>query len=387
MKPHLLFLSAYLPSPSAPQAGQKTAFRHLHWLSQLYDISLIAFRNEAEREVSCSELKAICREVHLFNVTKQTRIAGACRKPGVPLLVSARWHAGFRTKLREVRKLHEFARVHCEWSQMAEYLSDLPAISDRWISAHEVVSQFYERKALTVSGLKSAFWHWEAARAKQWEKLRYGQAHTILIQSAKDAALLNELVTGKTRVKVIPPYFERYRPRMRKSNSAGPVLLFWGALSRAENSEAALWLGRELLPELLKDLPNTRLILAGSNPPANVRALASDRVTVTGFIENPQAVFDQANMAVLPLFRGAGIKVKVIECLAAGLPVLTNTIGSEGIAAGESDGLFVREPDARSYTATLRDWWRSEGRLETISWGAAVWGERFAQGADHLLVD
>ena len=387
MKRRLLFLSAYLPSPSAPQAGQKTAFRHLRWLSQHYDVSLMAFRNEAELSVSCSELDAICREVHLFTVTKQTRIAGACRNPSVPLLVSARWHAGFRTKLREVRERHEFARVHCEWSQMAEYLFDLPDISDRWISAHDIVFQFCERKTLALTGLKSAFWHWEAARAKRWEKSRYAQAGTILLQSTKDAALMNELAPNKTRVKVIPPYFERYRPRARKSNSAGPVLLFWGALSRAENSEAALWLGREFLPEMLKKLPNARLILAGSNPPTEVRDLASDRVTVTGFIEKPQAVFDHADMAVLPLFRGAGIKVKVIECLAAGLPVLTNAIGSEGIAASELDGLFVREPVARTYAATLHDWWRSEGLLETISRSAVAWGGRFAQGADHLLVD
>jgi glycosyltransferase involved in cell wall biosynthesis len=248
------------------------------------------------------------------------------------------------------------------------------------------VFQFCGRAAEKATGLKAAFWHRETARAHRWERSRYARAGTMLVQSGKDADLLRELLADTTtRVKIIPPHFERHRPRLRTVGAAGPTLLFWGALGRVENSEAAQWLGRELLPALVKLLPEARLILAGSNPPAAVRSLASDRVTVTGFVADPQLVFDRADAAVLPLFRGAGIKVKVLECLAAGLPVLTGGIGAEGIAATEADGLSVCEPAAGTYAATFRDWWQSPGRLEILSRGALAWSERFADGERATL--
>jgi glycosyltransferase involved in cell wall biosynthesis len=377
----LLFLSAFLPSPASRQAGQKTAFRHLRWLAERHDVWFAGFRSEADNPADEAGLRALCREVHLLPVTRARRIAGVLRRPGLPLVVAARWSAALAGTVRRLATEHAFVRAHAEWSQMAEYLELLPAVPERWVSAHDVVGQFCERAAAGATGWRRRFWRWETGRARRWEAARYGRAGTVLVQSGKDAELLRGLLAATgTRIRVIPPHFERFRPRLRTADGPGPTLLFWGALGRTENSEAALWLGRDLLPALAAVLPGARLLLAGSNPPPAVQALASDRVTVTGFVAEPQAVFDQADVAVLPLFRGAGIKVKVLECLAAGLPVLTGAIGAEGIVATAADGLAVQEPDPAAYAATVAGWWRTPGQLEARSRGALAWGERLAGG-------
>lgn len=265
LRENLLFLPAFLPSPTSRQAGQESAFRHLQWLAERHDVWFAGFRNEADNPADEAGLRALCREVHLLPVTCGRRIAGMLRRPGLPLVVAARWSAALAGTLRRLAAEHTFGRAHAEWSQMAEYLELLPMVPERWVSAHDVVEQFCERAAARATGWRRRFWHWETGRAWRWEKARYGRAGTVLVQSGKDADLLRGLLAATcTRIRVIPPHFERFRPRLRKADGAGPSLLFWGALGRSENSEAALWLGRDLLPALAAVLPGTRLLLAGS---------------------------------------------------------------------------------------------------------------------------
>lgn len=289
--------------------------------------------------------------------------------------------------VRSLAARQDFRRVHAEWSQMAEYLALTPSVPEKWVSTHDVVGQFCERSAVGATGLRRLFWRWETARARRWEATRYAEVGTVLTQSGKDADLLRKMLADtRVQIRVVPPFFERLRSRLRVADGNGLTLLFWGALGRSENAEAAIWLGRHLMPVLWRTLPQARLVIAGSNPPDAVWALASAKVLITGFVQDPQEVFDRSDVAVLPLFKGAGIKVKVLECLAAGLPVLTGSVGAEGIQADESDGLLVREPDPEVYAATLTGFWSTPATLEKLSRGALAWGDRLPDGDRNVLL-
>jgi glycosyltransferase involved in cell wall biosynthesis len=381
MKPYLLFLSAYLPSPSAPQAGQKTAFRHLRWLSEHYDISLMAFRNEAELNVSCSELDAICCEVHLFTVTQQTRIAGACRKPGAPLLVSARWHTGFRTKLHEIRERHEFARVHCEWSQMGQYLDIVYSIPQRTLYVHDVISQWAQRRSIQKH---SWFWRFEAWRSQKWESATYPKLTRIYVPSKKDAQLI-ALKSPMSHLEILPLCINFYGPNIPRDFNQNLRLLFWGSLGRIENAEAARWLCADLLPCLRRSNVPFTLVLAGSNPPPDLQQYRGVDVEITGFMDDPSPEFARSHLAVLPLFEGAGVKVKVLECLAAGLPVLTTEIGAEGIDANSSNGLFILPDKAETFCDCITDLVKDRVKLADLSRATLSWGQNLKADYKDVL--
>lgn len=388
VKKKLLFLSAYLPSPVSAQAGQKTAFRHLTWLASRYEVWFVGFRNEVDRPGDEERLTGICREVRIFPMGRKERMMGALARPGLPLLVAARWRPALAGTVREFVSQHAFDRVHCEWSQMAEYLPLTSGVPERWISAHDVVFQYCQRAVPVAWGPRQWWWRMETRRARRWEQSRGALATTILVQSTKDADLIRqELPMLAPKLRLILPYFERYRPRLRQSGPAGPVLLFWGALGRVENAMAAVWLARELMPKLLPLFPSAQLVLAGSNPTQAVKDCASEHVRVTGFVADPQLMFDEVDIAILPLFRGAGIKVKVLECLAAGLPVLTTEIGAEGIAAEQCDGLVVLPPDAAAYAGCLQRWWQKPAGLAQLSQGALNWAQRLGDGNQQILLD
>jgi polysaccharide biosynthesis protein PslH len=371
---NLLFLSAYLPSPVAAQAGQKTAFRHLEWCARSFNVWLLAFRNEADRIEDEERLRQMCCGVAVIPVSRMTRLTGWLSRPDLPLLVGARWSGSARTVVRRWASQHGFKRMHAEWSQMAEYFSSAPDEVERRVSAHDVVTDFCERAAASETGLKRSLWRFEAGRARRWEIRQYARCRSVVVQSTRDAATLRTQLGGRVDVRVVPPYFERHPARLRDRSAKGPTLLFWGALSRTENSDAALWLGREFFPMLRARLPGARLILGGSKPSETLRALAGRGIEVPGFVEDPSPLFAAADAAVLPLRRGAGIKVKVLECLAAGIPVLTTEIGAEGIPATAADGLRVAEPDVTTWIDEITSLWTKPGLLKGLSEGALRWG-------------
>ena len=102
-------------------------------------------------------------------------------------------------------------------------------------------------------------------------------------------------------------------------------------MNRIENSGAAMWFIKNVMPRL-SDC-DIRFVVVGNKPPKELLDLQSDRIIVTGYVEDVVTYFSGAMCLVAPLLLGAGIKVKIIEALSAGVPVLTNDIGIEGIDA------------------------------------------------------
>jgi GT2 family glycosyltransferase/glycosyltransferase involved in cell wall biosynthesis len=117
------------------------------------------------------------------------------------------------------------------------------------------------------------------------------------------------------------------------SPTPGRGLLFVAGFGHPPNVDAAAWLVREIMPRVWAEEPSARLKLVGSKPTDEVRALAGERVEVTGYVsdERLEALYRQARVAVVPLRFGAGVKHKVVEALAQGVPLVTTPVGAQGL--------------------------------------------------------
>ncbi|MEQ1729336.1 MAG: glycosyltransferase [Vicinamibacterales bacterium] len=110
------------------------------------------------------------------------------------------------------------------------------------------------------------------------------------------------------------------------------TLLFVGGFDHLPNVEAAMWLAREIIPALAQRRPDVRLLLVGHAPPPAVRRLENDRITVTGGVPSVAPYFDRASVVVAPVREGGGMRRKVLEAMSRGKPVVTTTLGTEGLA-------------------------------------------------------
>lgn len=157
----------------------------------------------------------------------------------------------------------------------------------------------------------------------------------IIVNNLKDANLL--LANGVDNIiTVIPPYFNdfSYSKRKRLNND----IIFWGAMNRPENWKSAIWFIENVMP-LLSDL-DLRFVVIGARPNESLVKRWNDRIQVTGFVNNTSDYFLSSFCLVAPLVLGAGIKVKVLEGLSSGIPVLANDIATEGIDVVDSVNYF-----------------------------------------------
>jgi glycosyltransferase involved in cell wall biosynthesis len=151
----------------------------------------------------------------------------------------------------------------------------------------------------------------------------------VIVHSAAEAALLQEIAPD-IAVKVIP-WTVPLREIAPRSAAARNTIGFIGGFGHPPNVDAALWAAQRLMPELRRQVPGVKLLLVGSRMPAEVSGLAAGDIVPLGYVPSLDSVFESVRLTIAPLRYGAGLKGKVLESMAAGVPCVMTTIAAEGI--------------------------------------------------------
>jgi glycosyltransferase involved in cell wall biosynthesis len=176
------------------------------------------------------------------------------------------------------------------------------------------------------------------------EKKLLSKANKIVVLSNSEKLILSNFYKFNSDKIVVfnPPISDFIKSINRNNETVEPhSLLFWGAMSRPENYRAAQTFLLQQFPIILKSFPNAKVYVVGSDPPESLLRLASNSISITGFVEDPTDYFAKASVGIAPLSEGAGIKLKVLEMLGAGIPVIASPIGAEGI--NDSSSLSICE--------------------------------------------
>lgn len=174
--------------------------------------------------------------------------------------------------------------------------------------------------------------------------------------SDRDAALLREM-SPKTDVYVVPNGVDvaSFTPPVNRRRL--DTLLFFGTLSYGPNTDGLIWFCKHVLPAIREARPEVTLDVVGLDPPR--RVLDLDQllgVQVTGFVPDIRTKLWSATACVVPLHVGGGTRLKILEALAAGCPVVSTTIGAEGLSLVDGEHLIIAdtpEAFARSTLALL----------------------------------
>jgi glycosyltransferase involved in cell wall biosynthesis len=134
----------------------------------------------------------------------------------------------------------------------------------------------------------------------------------------------------------------------------GRTVLFVGNFVHRPNVDAARWLVRDVLPSLREAVPTVRVEIVGPDPPAGVRELASEAVVVTGEVPSVTPHLDRAAVVAAPIVSGGGMRVKVLEALAAGKAVVATPLATEGSTAAQDAALVVALDASEMGTAIAR---------------------------------
>lgn len=211
-----------------------------------------------------------------------------------------------------------------------------------------------------------------ADEMQQRELSAIGSADASIVHSTAELEILRPLVP-EAKLHVFPLILDVQGAR--KSYQERKDIVFVGGYQHTPNVDAVKYFVKEVMPLLRKELPGVRFYAVGSKAPAEIKALASEDVIITGFVEELTPFLDKMRVSVAPLRYGSGIKGKIGTAMAVGLPVVATSLAAEGMSLTDGDNILVAD-DAEALADTLVRIYRDEALWSRISENGIVFAER-----------
>jgi glycosyltransferase involved in cell wall biosynthesis len=121
------------------------------------------------------------------------------------------------------------------------------------------------------------------------------------------------------------------------------TIVYMGTMFFLPNVEGVVWFNREVWPKVLEQLPDANFTIIGKNPPKIIQDLNYGHINVTGYVENPLPFLEKAAVFIVPLLSGGGMRVKIIDAWRWGLPIVSTTIGAEGIQYCDNENILIAD--------------------------------------------
>ncbi len=238
--------------------------------------------------------------------------------------------------------------IQIEHSLLAGYFEAVPPELQRRtvLSLHNVGFEQYRRMSGLGCGIgKRAGYLIKSLVMRRTESHYIPRFDCCLAASDRDQDLLEHAVPGVHPIVIengVDCTALRLLPR------AGAALLFAGAMDYPPNSDAAVFFCRAILPLVRASLPDVKLLIVGHAPPHQVMALGrGPGVTVTGRVDDVRPYYAQAAVSIVPLRAGSGTRLKILESMALGRPVVSTSIGCEGLDVEDGRHLLIANTPQR----------------------------------------
>lgn len=224
----------------------------------------------------------------------------------------------------------------------------------RVLDAANVEYDIHRRAAGAPGSRLRRLWSaYEYRKLKPQEAAICREQDMILVPSERDRSLLDHDAPAVPKM-VIPNGVDMGYFTPGDVEPDPQAIIFTGAINYHPNTDAVVRFAEEILPLILRERPDTTFYVVGNAPPEAVRRLASPHVVVTGFVEDVRPYIRRAAVYVVPMRIGGGTRLKVLEAMAMQRPIVTTSIGSEGIDVEHGRSVLIAD-DPRSFAeATLR---------------------------------
>lgn len=355
-RPQVLVVAPYSPAPPV-HGGAVRMLNLIREMRAACDVTLIAFTDtEAERRTeNLSLLRDLCRDVVLL--PRDGHGSGDWLEPSKT--------RGFHSAVMDEHVEYwldrrRFDVVQVEYTHMAHFLPRRVPGLLRVLVEHDVtfVAQRRAREIASSLPRRANLWY-DGLKTLRHEVRAVEDADLVLTMSDDDRATLAEFVDPRTLVTVPNGVSCRDFPLRDDAEEEPATVLFVGFFRHEPNVEAVLWFARDVLPPIRERRPDAVFRVVGAYPPQALVALAAEdrRIEVTGMVPETASHYRRASVFVAPIQRGSGTRLKILEAMASGCPVVSTTIGAEGLRAGADEIVIADRADdlAAAVCALLDD--------------------------------
>ncbi|HET58890.1 MAG TPA: glycosyltransferase [Chloroflexi bacterium] len=348
----ILFLSRWFPFPT-DNGSKLRIYNLLRGLADRHEVHLLSFADEPA-DAEKKELQAICATVRVapwreFRPSNLSALMGFFHPQPRSLIDT--YSAEMENAIQQALLGEDFDLVILSQWQMAAYrhlVKDVPALFEE-IEVGVLYEQY--QKAAGLARMRAALtWH---KHRRFLDRVLMGETCTVV--SEKEQSLLLSLVS-EADIHVIPNAVSVQSYEHVHEAPEPDTMIFTGSFRYRPNYEAMIWFAGFVLPLIQEQIPHVRLTITGD--PAGLPFPAYQGVVQTGFVDNIYPLIARSWVSVVPLLVGGGTRLKILEAMALGTPVVSTSKGAEGLNAQPGKQLLIgntAEQFARQTIVLLRD--------------------------------
>lgn len=377
----LFILVSRVPYPL--EKGDKLrAYHQVRELSKHHEVMLCCLSAEKVHPDAHRELEKICAHLEIVNLQRWRilfRMAFSVISTR-PYQVHYFLQNHARRKVKQLIDGFAPDHIYCQLVRCSEYVKHLYTIP-KTLDYMDAMNKGMQRLASRSPWYSAPLWRNESRRLLKYENLifDYFDHHTII--SDQDKQLIYH--PRRSRIQVVANGVDTSFFEPKGSDGEVYDVVFTGNMSYPPNIDTAVFLATEVMPEIWKQHPQARLQIAGAAPHAKVKALAADRVIVTGWLDDIRDAYRNAKVFAAPMRIGTGLQNKLLEAMSMQVACVSSKLANNALGAEDGREILIGHTSrevAAQICALLEDEEKRKalalnGRafvLENYSWEASV---------------
>ncbi|MDR3543890.1 MAG: glycosyltransferase family 4 protein [Desulfosporosinus sp.] len=354
---NILFVANLVPYP-LDGGGKIKTFTTIQALSKKNTVDLVCFYEKENVEEAKKALKQYCCNIVLLpiKVTTSENYKYILKKAIKSLFSSYslsvyKYHNDeMKSEIQKLVRENEYGLVYFNILQVYSYKKDIVTLKPNMkflLDTQNCETQIFRRYEKESSNLlKKIYLKLECHKLKKFEAWAIHDTDSVIVLSNADKKQLEELDGLALDCVIIPiGVNEPSNKKKIKDKSNVTNILFLGTLTWVPNNKGMIWFLKNVMPLLQEKKENIHLYIVGKNPSSQLLSIAEQyrNVTITGYVESVDHWYDKCDFMIVPLFIGSGQRVKIIEAFSRGMPVLSTSIGAEGL--NYTDGVDIMIAD------------------------------------------
>ena len=327
--------------PFPLEKGDKLrAFNQIKQLAKHNEIVLCALNDnpKVNEQDAFHALQPYCQSINFIKITKPQILLGLVRAflKGLPMQCGYFYNRKAAKRIDALIAKHKPDMLFGQLLRVAEYIryKDLP----KTIDYQDIFSYGMKRRADIASFVTRPIYNMEYRRLSRYEAAIFEDFDVKTIISEPDKALFPH--ERRNEILVIPNGVDHdyFNPQEREKSYG---LVFTGNMSYPPNVNAVEYLANEILPIVWKTLPDVKLYIAGATPDPKVKKAASERIIVSGWLDDIRDAYAQSRVFIAPMRIGTGLQNKLLEAMSMRLPSITSPLANASLGAKPDEEILI----------------------------------------------
>jgi len=330
-------VTPYVPYPPS-SGGQIRTYNLLKYLSQNNEITLVAlYKNDEEKKYE-SYLKKYCKKIYL------------CQRPSSPwqfknifktifssspFLVIRNYSNEAKTIINKLLSQEKFDVIHAETFYVMPHIpqTKVPTVLVEQTIEYKVYKHFVNSLPFYLRLL--IYFDIDIMKLKYWERFYWKKANVVVVVSSSDEKLIKK-EEPKLKTSIIPNCVgdEMIINKLEKKDFKTPTIFFQGNFFWLQNVEAAKFIINKIYPQLIKELPYVKVVIAGQNA-RKLGSLINKNINIVNIepdnINMVKELFKKNTLFIAPIFGPGGTRLKILAAMGSGMPVISSVTGIEGL--------------------------------------------------------